>query len=115
MYPHPELADASVAELGGRLESRELTVRRLAEMHLERIAAIDRAGPTLRSVIELNPEWEAIADRLDEERREGRARGPLHGIPGLVKGNIDTGDPMLTTARSPALLGEPATAAAPLV
>ncbi len=88
MYPHPELADASVAELGGRLESRELTVRRLAEMHLERIAAIDRAGPTLRSVIELNPEWEAIADRLDEERREGRARGPLHGIPVLVKDNI---------------------------
>jgi amidase len=115
MYPHPELADASVAELGGRLESRELTVRRLAEMHLERIAAIDRAGPTLRSVIELNPEWEAIADRLDEERREGRARGPLHGIPVLVKDNIDTGDRMLTTAGSLALLGAPATADAPLV
>jgi amidase len=119
MFPevaaHPDLAEASVADLRGRLDSGELSVRRLAELHLERIAAIDGAGPTLRSVIELNPEWEAIADRLDAERREGRARGPLHGIPVLVKDNIDTGDRMLTTAGSLALLGAPAPADAPLV
>jgi len=90
-------------------------VRRLAEMHLERIAAIDQVGPSLRSVIELNQDWEEIADRLDRERHEGRARGPLHGIPILVKDNIDTGDRMQTTAGSLALIGVPAPADAPLV
>jgi amidase len=84
-------------------------------MHLERIAAVDQAGPGLHSVIELNPEWEEIADRLDKERREGRGRGPLHGLPVLVKDNIDTGDRMLTTAGSLALAGAPAPADAPLV
>ena len=114
-YPHSELAEASLAELRARLDSGELTVRRLAEMHLERVAAIDHAGPTLRSVIELNPEWEEIADRLDRDRREGRATGPLHGIPILIKDNIDTGDRMLTTAGSLALAAMPAPADAPLV
>ena len=90
-------------------------MRRLAEMHLERIAAIDQVGPSLRSVIELNQDWEEIADRLDRERHEGRARGPLHGIPILVKDNIDTGDRMQTTAGSLALIGVPAPADAPLV
>lgn len=90
-------------------------MRRLAEMHLERMAAIDQVGPRLRSVIELNPDWEEIADRLDHERREGRVRGPLHGVPVLVKDNIDTGDRMLTTAGSLALTGAPAPIDAPLV
>jgi amidase len=119
MFPevvvHPELAEASIADLHGRLDSGELSVRRLAEMHLERIAALDSAGPNLRSVIELNPDWEEIADRLDAERRDGRLRGPLHGIPVLVKDNIDTGDRMLTTAGSLALTGAPAPTDAPLV
>jgi len=115
MVPHPDLADASIADLSRRLESGELSVRRLAEMHLERTAAIDQAGPTLRSVIELNPDWEEIADRLDEERRQGRVRGPLHGLPVLVKDNIDTGDRMLTTAGSLALTGATAPSDAPLV
>jgi amidase len=84
-------------------------------MHLERIAAVDQVGPSLRSVIELNPDWEEIADRLDGELREGRVRGPLHGIPVLVKDNIDTGDRMLTTAGSLALTGAPAPNDAPLV
>ncbi|HEY8812035.1 MAG TPA: amidase [Candidatus Dormibacteraeota bacterium] len=115
MVPHPELAGASIADLSRRLDSGELSVRRLAEMHLERTAAIDQAGPTLRSVIELNPDWEEIAHRLDEERRRGGVRGPLHGLPVLVKDNVDTGDRMLTTAGSLALLGAPAPTDAPLV
>ena len=114
-HPHPDLADASVAELRARLDAGELSVRRLAEMHLERIAAIDRGGPTLRAVIEVNPDWEEIADRLDAERREGRALGPLHGIPVLVKDNLDTGDRMLTTAGSLALATQPASHDAPAV
>ena len=72
---------------------------------LERIAALDRTGPTLRAVIELNPDAGAIADRLDAERRAGRVRGPLHGIPVLIKDNIDTADSMSTTAGSLALEG----------
>jgi len=115
VVPHPDLAEASIADLRGRLESGELSIRRLAELHLERMAAIDRAGPTLRSMIELNPDWEEIAERLDAERRVGHVRGPLHGIPLLVKDNIDTGDRMLTTAGSLALTGAPAAGDAPLV
>src|SRR5205807_10255301 len=106
--PHPELAEASVADLKGRLTSGDLSVRRLAELHLERIEAIDSRGPNLHSVIELNPDWEAIAAGLDDERRAGRERGPLHGIPVLLKDNIDTGDRLLTTAGSLALAGAPA-------
>jgi amidase len=115
LLPYPELADASISDFRLRLDSGELSVRRLAEMHIERIAAVDRAGPNLRSVIELNPDWEEIAERLDEGRREGRVRGPLHGLPVIVKDNIDTGDRMLTTAGSLALTGAPAAADAPLV
>jgi amidase len=74
LFPHPELADAEVRDFRGRLDSGELSVGRLAEMHLERIAAIDRAGPSLRSVIELNPEWEEIADQLEADLREGADR-----------------------------------------
>jgi amidase len=115
LFPHPELADAEVRDFRGRLDSGELSVGRLAEMHLERIAAIDQAGPSLRSVIELNPEWEEIAAQLEIELRDGRARGPLHGLPVIVKDNIDTGDRMLTTAGSLALTGAPAPVDAPLV
>jgi amidase len=115
VVPHPDLAEASLADLRGRLDSGELSVRRLAELHLERIAAVDQAGATLRSVIELNPDWEEIAERLDRERRDGAARGPLHGIPILVKDNIDTGDRMLTTGGSLALAGTAAPADAPLI
>ena len=81
------------------------TSRRLVDLYLERIAALDRTGPTLRAVIELNPDARAIADRLDAERRAGRVRGPLHGIPVLIKDNIDTADSMSTTAGSLALEG----------
>lgn len=110
--PHPDLAVAGVGELRRRLERGELTARRLAEMHLERIAAMNTAGPALRAVIEVNPDALELAGALD---RSPRPRGPLHGIPVLVKDNIDTGDRMLTTAGSLAMTGAPAPADAALV
>ena len=103
-----ELAQAPVAELVRLLDSAAETARSLAEKCVERIERIDRAGPTLRSVIELNPDLLAEADRLDRERREGNRRGPLHGVPVLLKDNLDTGDRMLTTAGSLALEAVPA-------
>ena len=105
---HPELEEASIATLAARLGRREITAVGLVEAYLARIEAIDRAGPTLRSVLETNPDALAIAARLDDERRAGRVRGPLHGVPVLVKDNIDSGDRMQTTAGSLALAGAPA-------
>ena len=113
--PHPELAEVTIQELRERLQRGELTATRLVEMHLERIDALDRRGPNLRAVIELNPDAHDLAERLDRERSGGHVRGPLHGIPVLVKDNIDTGDRMLTTAGSLSLAGAPASADAPLV
>src|SRR5881398_1272247 len=74
-------------------------------MYLERIEKVDRGGPALNSVIEVNPEAIAIADALDRERKAGRVRGALHGIPVLIKDNISTADRMETTAGSLALVG----------
>ncbi|MBV8087749.1 MAG: amidase [Chloroflexi bacterium] len=106
--PHPELAELSAADLLTKLQAGELTAGKLAEMHLERIQAIDRRGPTLRSVLETNPDALEIAAQLDQERTQGQIRGPLHGLPVLVKDNIDTGDKMLTSAGSLALAHAPA-------
>lgn len=92
--------DAQAAMTSGRL-----TARRLAEMYLERIERIDRRGPALNSVIETNPDAVAIAEALDRERKQGRVRGPLHGVPVLIKDNIGTADRMETTAGSLALVG----------
>jgi amidase len=100
-----ELAEWSIARLQTAMEAGELTARAVAELYIERIAALDRQGPTLRSVIEINPDALDIADQLDRERRAGGARGPLHGIPVLVKDNIGTADAMTTTAGSLALQG----------
>ena len=83
-------------------------VCRIGVAPLERIDALDREGPRLRSLIETNPEAGDIAERLDREREEGRVRGPLHGIPIVLKDNIDTADRMMTTAGSVALAGTPA-------
>jgi amidase len=74
-------------------------------MYLDRIQALDRTGPTLRAVLEINPDALSIADTLDRERKAGKVRGPLHGIPILIKDNIDTADRMTTTAGSFALAG----------
>src|ERR1051325_11195632 len=85
------LEEVTVAQLQDAMAAGRLTSRRLVELNTERINAIDRNGPTLRSVIELNPDAGSIADSLDAERKSGRVRGPLHGIPVLIKDNIDTG------------------------
>jgi amidase len=100
-----ELDEASITELREGLESGKHTARSLTEKYLARIEAIDRKGPALRSVIELNPDALAIADALDKERKDKGARGPLHGIPVLIKDNIDTADQMATTAGSLAFFG----------
>src|SRR6187551_2748184 len=106
--PEFELNELSVAQHQDGMTSGRYTSRRLVELYLQRIAQIDGAGPTLRSVIETNPDALAIADALDAERKAKGPRGPLHGIPILIKDNIDTGDKMLTTAGSLALQGAPA-------
>jgi len=99
------LVDVTIAELQARMKAGRLTARELVEQYLERISDIDRHGPKVNSVLELNPDARAIADALDRERRQKGPRGPLHGIPILLKDNIDTADRMNTTAGSLALLG----------
>jgi amidase len=103
--PPFELDEVSVQQLQQWMQSGRYTSRRLVDLYLARIQAIDRSGPTLRSVIEINPEAGAIADALDAERKTKGPRGPLHGIPALIKDNIDTADRMTTTAGSLALEG----------
>jgi len=98
-------AGATVEQLQARMAAGTLTARDLTAAYLDRIAEIDRAGPRLNAVIELNPDALALAATLDTERRAGRVRGPLHGIPVLIKDNLDTADRMATTAGSLALVG----------
>jgi amidase len=98
-----ELNEITIAELQQKMERKQYSARALTELYLARIAAIDKAGPTLNSVIELNNDALRIADELDKERAAGKVRGPMHGLPVLIKDNIDTGDGMLTTAGSLAL------------
>jgi amidase len=100
-----ELDEATIWDLQGAMASGKLNARSLTEKYLARIEAIDQHGPAVNSVIEVNPEALSIADRLDHERAEKAPRGPLHGIPVLLKDNIETSDRMSTTAGSLALLG----------
>ncbi len=99
--------ERDLSTLVDELASGKVTSRQLVQAYLDRIELIDRKGPALNSVIEVNPEAVAIADQLDRERKEKGARGPLHGIPILIKDNIDTADKMSSTAGSLALLGSP--------
>ncbi|HET9831435.1 MAG TPA: amidase [Vicinamibacterales bacterium] len=103
-----DLEEATIADLERRMETGQDTSRSLVDKYLARIDALDRNGPGLRSVLEINPDARDIADLLDTERRAGRVRGPLHGIPLMVKDNIATHDRMMTTAGSLALQGTPA-------
>lgn len=108
-------AEATIDDLQARMAAGTLTARELTAAYIQRIAEIDQAGPTLKAVIELNPDALAIADKLDAERQAGRVRGPLHGIPILLKDNIATADRMETTAGSLALVGAKPLRDAPLV
>jgi amidase len=110
-----ELEEATIADLQHRMETGQNTSRSLVEQYLAKIAMVDAEGIGLRSILDLNPEALAIADRLDAERRGAQVRGPLHGIPILLKDNIATGDRMMTTAGSRALQGVPAQADAFIV
>jgi amidase len=104
IFPHSELETVAIPRLQTLMASGDLTALALVRRYLERIDAVDRNGPTLRSIIETNPDAEEIAAELDRERLQTGPRGPLHGIPILLKDNIDTADRMHTTAGSLALL-----------
>ena len=103
-----EFEEATIAELQEAMRSGRHTARSITQAYLERIQDVDKQGPSLNSIIELNPDALAMADNLDNERNTGHMRGPLHGIPILIKDNIDTADRMQTTAGSLALVGPPA-------
>ncbi len=100
-----EFEEITIADLQDAMKAGKHTARSIAESYLERISQIDKQGPAINSVIELNPDALAIAEVLDKERKDKGARGPLHGIPVLIKDNIDTADKMMTTAGSLAMLG----------
>jgi len=100
-----ELDELTIDDLQQAMQSGKYSSRSLTEKYLARIQDIDKAGPRINSVIEVNPEALEIAEALDRERKDKGARGPLHGIPILIKDNIDTADRMNTTAGSLALLG----------
>ncbi len=99
------LDEMSVVELQAAMQSGRYTSRRLVQLYLARISAVDRIAGGVNAVIQLNPDALAIAAERDRERGAGRVRGPLHGIPVMIKDNIDTGDRMMTTAGSLALAG----------
>ena len=100
-----ELDEITISELQDGMKSGKFTARSLVEKYQARIDEIDKRGPAVNAVIELNPDAAAIANALDQERKERGPRGPLHGIPVLIKDNIDTADAMMTTAGSLALVG----------
>ena len=99
------LNEITIDELQKKMQSGEYSSHAVTQMYLDRISQIDKAGPKLNAVIELNPDALSIADAMDAERKNGKIRGPLHGIPVLIKDNIDTGDKMQTTAGALALEG----------
>jgi amidase len=102
------LNEITIDELQQKMKSGDYSSRSITEMYLKRINEIDKNGPSINAVIELNHDALSIADNLDNERKSGKVRGPLHGIPVLIKDNIDTGDKMMTTAGALALEGNKA-------
>ena len=97
--------ETTIAQLEDGMKAGRLSARGVAQAYLDRIAALDGQGPTLRAILEINPDALSIAEAMDAERRRGKVRGPLHGIPVIIKDNIDTHDRMQTTAGSLALEG----------
>lgn len=100
-----EFEETAISDLQARMKSGELSARALTQEYLYRIDEVDKNGPAINSVIELNPDALSIAEALDKERKEKGGRGAMHGIPVLIKDNIDTSDRMQTTAGSLALVG----------
>ena len=100
-----EMQEATIPELQDGMTSGRFTSRSLVEKYSERIDEIDKRGPAVNAIIEMNPDASAIADELDHERKAKGPRGLMHGIPVLIKDNIDTADRMMTTAGSLALVG----------
>lgn len=103
--PFKHLEEATIVQLQNAMATNQLTAHQLVEMYIQRIDALDQHGPTLKSILEINPAALHIAEELDRERKLSGPRGPLHGIPILLKDNISTTDAMQTTAGSLALLG----------
>lgn len=99
------LNEITIDQLQQKMQQGEFTSRSITELYLKRIDAMDKKGPALNAVIEINPDALSIADAMDIERKNGKLRGPLHGIPVLIKDNINTGDKMMTTAGALALAG----------
>ncbi len=102
--PHAELLETTIFDLQAKMKSRAITSKKLVEMYIERIKEID---PKIKSVLEINPDALLIAEKMDKERKKGKIRSMLHGIPILIKDNIDTADKMKTTAGSLALMDAP--------
>ncbi|MCF2487196.1 amidase [Dyadobacter sp. CY347] len=100
-----QLSEMTVAQMQDGMKKGTLTSRAITKSYLDQIALLDRNGPKINAVIEINPDALAIAEAMDAERKKGRLRGPMHGIPILIKDNIDTKDKMQTTAGSIALSG----------
>lgn len=103
-----DLNEVTIDELQQKMQSGDMTSKSITQWYSKRIEDIDKAGPKINSVIEINPDAVAIASTMDAERKAGKVRGPMHGIPVLIKDNIDTGDKMMTTAGSLALVGNKA-------
>ena len=105
VFAADELNEATIDSLQQKMKSGAATSHSITEGYLKRIKEIDQSGPKLKAVIELNPDALSIAAAMDAERKSGKIRGPMHGIPVLIKDNIDSGDKMMTTAGSLALEG----------
>jgi len=102
-YPDFELDELTITDLQTMMNKGKLTSGKIVDMYLKRIEEIDKNGPGLNSILQLNPDAPVLAENLDKERAAGKIRGPLHGIPVLLKGNIDTADKMFTNAGATAL------------
>ena len=107
-FKDDELIEVTIDELQAKMQTGEMSSKDITRWYLNRIENIDKKGPAINSVIEVNPDALDIAESMDAERKAGKVRGPMHGIPVLIKDNIDTGDKMMTTAGSIALVGNKA-------
>ena len=105
IMPTFSLEEATIEQLHKGYQNKDFTIQEITQKYLDRIETIDKNGPSINSVMQINPDALSIAKQLDEELKAGRSRGPMHGIPVLLKDNIDTHDRMFTTAGSRALQG----------